>query len=387
MRSRTDVRSLRLLLVLAGIALAGSLSIHAQTRGVETCPEGAPLSVVDGRGAPIEGAEVVLDPGTDFSVAWHTDQTGGFDFSCFPACSYRLIAEAAGFEPRVREVDLMADTKLQMTLAMDSNVSAAALLSSHRESSVVVLDAADSQDWEDHYVRVDQVEFECTARSCDSDPSEDRCLAGLGQVAESLEVDAVVPTEVTTHGRGHAGADIWRVSCRGIAVRKQQSGDLTPSLPGAGEYELKMAATWGSQKGTATTGRLVLFAATTEDRSPRTGEIADDFGDPPLLWGHTTLDPGRVGIPTCEGDVPPDSEDPVYPGVVVIESSPVDDLPALLISTLTNIRDGSLYLDGCGVGLFIEERTPSGWRGKWREWGIVQDGRGTFTIRRTDSGG
>lgn len=228
------------------------------------------------------------------------------------------------------------------------------MLPPRHPKTVTVLGPAESQDWDDRYVRVGQVEFECTERTCDSDPSEDRCLAGLGRITEPLKVDAVVPTEVTTRGRGHAGAEIWKVSCRGIAVRKQQRDHLAPPVLDVGEYELRMA------------------------------EIADDFGDPPLLWGYTTLDPERVGIPICEGHVPPDSEDPVYPGVVLIESSPVDDLPALLSSTMTNHRDGTLTLDGCGVGLLIEERTPSGWRGKWSEWGILKDGRGTFTIRKIE---
>lgn len=75
MRSHTDVWCLRELVpfLLAGLALVGLASVHAQTRGGESCPdEGAALSVVgrvvDGGGILIEGVDVALEPGTDYTL-------------------------------------------------------------------------------------------------------------------------------------------------------------------------------------------------------------------------------------------------------------------------------------------------------------------------------
>lgn len=78
------------------------------------------------------------------------------------------------------------------------------------------------------------------------------------------------------------------------------------------------------------------------------------------------------------------------PGVLALKLDPGVRLEArvpyrsdaliLVTGTGANIRDGGYRLDGCGIGLFVQDR---GWRclrGEWMEWGLERDGAGTFTL-------
>lgn len=130
------------------------------------------------------------------------------------------------------------------------------------------------------------------------------------------------------------------------------------------------------------------------DTSPRTGQRAERHVDTRYtpLYGWTDIDLKGVAAPICpEGPEPlPSSQDPVFPGVLVLKLDPRwkfesrvtyrKDAPILVIGTGTNLRDGTMILDGCGIGLFVQDRDGRCLRGEWAEWGLEVDGRGTFTL-------
>ena len=165
--------------------------------------------------------------------------------------------------------------------------------------------------------------------------------------------------------------------------------DVTP-----GDYTLSMVATQGSKVGGAVQGRLTLKPTGDADTSPQTGQRAKG----PLetrytpLYGWTDIDLKGVAAPIClEDPYPlPSSQDPVFPGVLVLKLDPEwklasrvmyrKEAPILVIGTLTNMRDGKMRLDGCGIGLFVQDRDGRCFRGEWAEWGLEVDGRGTFKL-------
>lgn len=151
-----------------------------------------------------------------------------------------------------------------------------------------------------------------------------------------------------------------------------------PSLP-AGEYRLTPFAQRGSRKGASAKGRLTLVPASASDASPATGEVAQDIYCSPWFYGWTDLDFQSVGAPVCSGSAAPApiSRDPVRPGALVPAIN-VRGHTMVLIGTLWNLRDGSHYVDGCGIALSIEGSAGSCYLGSWDRWGIVGDGSGTF---------
>jgi hypothetical protein len=188
------------------------------------------------------------------------------------------------------------------------------------------------------------------------------------------------------------------VVCIGIAIiscqswpQRHTSWDLAP-----GDYALSMVATQGSMVGGVVRGRLTLKPTSDADISPRTGQRSKGFLDTrnTPLYGWTDIDLNGVAAPICPQSEtlapPPSSQDPVFPGVLVLKLDPSwklasrvmyrKEAPILVIGTGTNIRDGTQILDGCGIGLFVQDR--DGWclRGEWAEWGLEIDGRGTFKI-------
>ena len=183
----------------------------------------------------------------------------------------------------------------------------------------------------------------------------------------------------------------------GVVVLSSLSGSSPRrSWPiAAGEYVLRIAARAGSMQGAVTGGHVWLVPTSPEDRSPATGEVvAANLADARYmpLYGWTDVDLHRVGAPLCDdGTPPPTSRDPVFPGILVITLDPAwafeatgvtrpKDGPILVMGTASNMRDGRVRIDGCGIGLFGQSPGRACIRGVWSAWGTVGDGRGVFEL-------
>jgi hypothetical protein len=151
-----------------------------------------------------------------------------------------------------------------------------------------------------------------------------------------------------------------------------------PSLK-PGTYNLTLVAKRGSRKGASSQGRLILLSATASDTSPVTGKVAQDSYGPPWFYGWTDVDFQRIAAPICTNSAAPDptSRDPMRPGALV-PSINLRGQTMVLIGTLWNLRDGSQYVDGCGIALSVENSAGNCYRGSWDRWGIVANGSGSF---------
>ena len=163
---------------------------------------------------------------------------------------------------------------------------------------------------------------------------------------------------------------------------------IPPESPAlrAGVYRLTLVADHGSREGGSSEGLLTLVTASATDKSPITGEIAKDAYEPPLFYGWTELDFGRVAAPVCR-EPDPASRDPVRPGVVVPARTHLDR-QLVLIGTVWSLRDGFLSTDGCGIALQVEGSEAGCYRGSWNRWGLAANGSGTFeacSIRQASS--
>lgn len=106
-------------------------------------------------------------------------------------------------------------------LVLANSISCAAVLQKPESEppSARVLDISEvGADWRCLYKELAELEFVCTNRTCGGDPSEVNCLVGLAFEADTLEAEAIIVNEVIVQGRGHAGAELYRVVCRGFAV-------------------------------------------------------------------------------------------------------------------------------------------------------------------------
>jgi hypothetical protein len=80
--------------------------------------------------------------------------------------------------------------------------------------------------------------------------------------------------------------------------------------------------------------------------------------------------------------------DPIYPPVLLlamlIKNPPMPDRywTALLIGTVGNRRDGVMWTDGAGLGMWVRESDPNGFRGTFQPWGIVSDDKGHYCAER-----
>ena len=165
-----------------------------------------------------------------------------------------------------------------------------------------------------------------------------------------------------------------------------------PSRPKAnvslqpGQYDLVLRATEGSRAGVLVRGTLWLRQTDSVNRDP--------LENP--LYGWLRIDLSAVGAPVLAGEGPdPASTDPNAPGVLVHlvdwDNYP-PHTPILSVGTDSNsIRrhhkdDGTEVIvvstDGAGIGLWVHEAQGDRLFGRWREWGIVADGRGVFCATR-----
>ena len=153
-----------------------------------------------------------------------------------------------------------------------------------------------------------------------------------------------------------------------------------------GTYKLILVATSGRNQGASAEGELSLRPTSASDRSPRTGQVAQDenLAEVPF-YGWAELDFLAVGASVgnaSAGDPAPNSRDPVFPGVLVRLVSWMQgyprDTPVLLISTVSNRRDDVLATDGGGIGLWVRRLGETSFAGEWSRWGIVISGSGYF---------
>jgi hypothetical protein len=83
-----------------------------------------------------------------------------------------------------------------------------------------------------------------------------------------------------------------------------------------------------------------------------------------------------------------DSQDPVYPGLLVQKvpygaKGPFtgkDLVPVILVATVGNLRNGESWTDGCGFAMYLLARDGACYTGAWSEWGLRKDGRGSFRL-------
>ncbi len=159
---------------------------------------------------------------------------------------------------------------------------------------------------------------------------------------------------------------------------------VTGNVLSPGSYEVIFVANHGSKAGQNTTGKLVLRTSSPDDVSPRTREAVAE-SKPHRLYGFIEFDFAEIGAPILGDTVAPapNSTDPVYPGVLVIEDKKA---VTLWVATLLNLRDdlrtGVLPTDGSGIVLYVGCLTPKEFSGTWGPAGIVTDGGGYFCARR-----
>jgi hypothetical protein len=155
-----------------------------------------------------------------------------------------------------------------------------------------------------------------------------------------------------------------------------------------GEYDLVVTA--GSQPRLEGRGRLSLRAYTSITPPSK--------DDPYRLHGWTNVDFIKLGAPVGPSATP-DSRDPANPGVLVMvpPSSFRElqernafrvarpwDAPIMLIGTLENNKATRGWLDGGGIGLFIQSKKGPCLKGEWSRWGLVigVNPNGSFTLCR-----
>jgi len=149
----------------------------------------------------------------------------------------------------------------------------------------------------------------------------------------------------------------------------------------SGTYELVLVATSRRERGAIAEGSLTLRPTSSSDRSPRTGQLAQDknLADTPF-YGWADLDFLAVGARV--GSTAASSRDPVFPGVLVRLVSWQRDYPrntpVLLVSTGANRRDDMLLEDGGGIGLWVRRLGVGSFAGEWSRWGLAVSGSGYF---------
>jgi hypothetical protein len=159
------------------------------------------------------------------------------------------------------------------------------------------------------------------------------------------------------------------------------AASLDSALLKPGTYKLVVVATSGRKQGASAEGELNLRPTSPSDRSPRTGQIAQDtnLAEAPL-YGWAELDFLAVDAPV--GNALASSRDPVFPGVLVRLISWQEGYPAktpvLLVSTVSNRRDDMILLDGGGIGLWVRRLSEGSFAGEWSGWGIAISGTGYF---------
>jgi hypothetical protein len=162
----------------------------------------------------------------------------------------------------------------------------------------------------------------------------------------------------------------------------------------AGRYRLTLVKTKGVSKPPGSfVGWLYLWRTSERDSSVRTNQRAipgDTTRNP--YFGTTDVDldaaEAYAGEPWRGSEAPTRDEiDPVFPPILghvtrgMYQGRPWLDFD-LAVGSIGNRRDGSLGLDGAGIGLFVRRLDATGLFGYWEPYGIVETGRGYFCAVR-----
>jgi hypothetical protein len=152
-----------------------------------------------------------------------------------------------------------------------------------------------------------------------------------------------------------------------------------------GEYELSVEGSSRSKLELSRKGSLSLR------KWHASNQVSTDLYP---LYGWTNIDFKDMGIPLDAASMPPVSQDPENPGVLVfVAPSRYDGLfksfkvrqasgaPILFIGTVNNRKaTRGVVRDGGGVGLFVQGREGQCLRGQWADVGLVTGGIGRFKI-------
>jgi hypothetical protein len=172
------------------------------------------------------------------------------------------------------------------------------------------------------------------------------------------------------------------------SLRTADSARLAPGI-----YSLVMVATDGPRSRSRINGDLTLRATSLDDRSSRTGQLParGERRAAMPLWGWFNGDLRGVGAPLpdrADTTVPqPDSDDPIYPGVVVLVQNwqgPSRLRQNMLwISTGQNFRAERNWMmaDGPGIVLNVRVLNAEGFAGTWGPAGLARVG-GYYCARR-----
>lgn len=150
----------------------------------------------------------------------------------------------------------------------------------------------------------------------------------------------------------------------------------------AGEYELRLYATFGPRLGATVTGRLTLQA-----QSEALMAVPDVDGTPlpgasMPLYGSAAVNLDGVGA-TAAGDL--GDADPRAPGVGVYAQAGQGDIPpglTLRLGTEAN-RRGQVRFDGTYMSLMVRDSGAEGLSGEWHSGGVEgEEASGRFCATR-----
>lgn len=132
----------------------------------------------------------------------------------------------------------------------------------------------------------------------------------------------------------------------------------------AGEYHLVMVATSGDSAGRSVSGTMRLMVQSEELQVPPMGSLDD--GTRMLLYGSTDIDL-RAILAVEVGAL--DSDDPLAPGVLVIER-PVERDGGTSMEITVRLgseanRRGMTRFDGGYTALFVRQASTGGFAGNW----------------------
>jgi hypothetical protein len=170
------------------------------------------------------------------------------------------------------------------------------------------------------------------------------------------------------------------LSASALAAERGPSYTLAP-----GEYELSVEGMSRTKESLTRKGGLSLR------EWHASNQVSTDLYP---LYGWTNIDFKDMGAPFDAASIPPASQDPENPGVIVFVAPPRYDglfksfkvrqasgAPILLIGTVDNRKDSrGVGRDGGGMGLFVQGQEGQCLHGQWTAVGPVKGSIGRFKI-------